>query len=150
MLVDMVQPRRSRKAGEGATRKYEELTQAWLRRNRGPFLILAAILALLVIGANLAAAEWSSLRWGAGLVTGMAIAMFVIARMSPPAWIENWQDGAIGEQRTGRALHELEAQGWRIFHDRAASYAEVTCRMTRETPVEQGFHCFRVFGFWLL
>ena len=22
--------------------------------------------------------------------------------------------------------------------------------MTRETPVEQGFHCFRVFGFWLL
>jgi hypothetical protein len=22
--------------------------------------------------------------------------------------------------------------------------------VTRETPVEQGFHCFRVFGFWLL
>src|SRR5665811_1946185 len=22
--------------------------------------------------------------------------------------------------------------------------------LTRETPVEQGFHCFRVFGFWLL
>jgi hypothetical protein len=22
--------------------------------------------------------------------------------------------------------------------------------MTRETPGEQGFHCFRVFGFWLL
>jgi len=28
MLVGMVQPRRPRKAGEGAARKYEELTQA--------------------------------------------------------------------------------------------------------------------------
>jgi hypothetical protein len=36
-------------------------------------------------------------------VTGMVVAMFVIARMSPPAWIENWQDGAVGEQWTGRA-----------------------------------------------
>src|SRR5450759_3103908 len=68
MLVGMVQLRRSRKAGEGAARKYEELTQAWLRRNRGRFLILAAVLAPLVIGANLAAARWGSLRWSAGLL----------------------------------------------------------------------------------
>jgi len=125
MLVGMVQPRRPRKAGEGAARKYEKLTQAWLRRNRGRFLILAAVLAPLVIVANLAAAQWSNLRWSAGLVTGMVIAMFVIARMSPPAWIENWQDGAIGEQWTGRALRELESQGWRIFHDLAASHGNI-------------------------
>jgi len=125
MLVDMVQRRKSRKAGESATKKYEELTQAWLRRNRGRFLILAVVLAPLVIGANLAAAKWSSLRWGAGLVTGMAIAMFVIARMSPPAWIDNWQDGAIGERWTGRALRDLEAQGWHIFHDLAASFGNI-------------------------
>jgi hypothetical protein len=43
----------------------------------GPFLILAAVLALPVAGANLATAEWSGLGWGAGLVTGMAIAMFM-------------------------------------------------------------------------
>jgi len=121
MLVAMLQPQRSRKAGEGAARKYEELTQAWLRRNRGRFLILAAFLAPLVIGVNLAAAHWSSLRWSAGLVTGMVVAMFVIARMSPPPWIENWQDGAVAEQWTGRALRELESQGWRIFHDLTAS-----------------------------
>ena len=125
MLVGMVQPRGSRKAGEGAARKYEELTQAWLRRNRGRFLILAAVFAPLVIGANLAAARWSSLRWSAGLVTGMVVAMFVIARMSPPPWIENWQDGAIGEQWTGRALRELESQGWRIFHDLTASHGNM-------------------------
>ena len=125
MLVGMLQSRRSRKAGEGASRMYEDLTQAWLRRNRGPFLILAAVLALLVIGANLAAARWSSLHWSAGLVTGVAIAMFMIARMSPPRWIENWQDGAVGEQWTGRALRELESQGWRIFHDLAASHGNI-------------------------
>jgi len=125
MLVGMLQPRRSRKAGEGAARKYDELTQVWLRRNRGRFLVLAAFLAPLVIGANLAAARWSSLRWSAGLVTGMVVAMFVIARMSPPHWIEKWQDGAVGEQWTGRTLRELESQGWRIFHDLAASRGNI-------------------------
>ena len=73
LLVGTEQPRRFRKAGEGAARKYEELTHAWLRRNRGSFLILAAVLAPLVIVANLAAAEWSSLRWSAGLVTGWSL-----------------------------------------------------------------------------
>jgi len=131
MLVGMLQPRKSRKAGESAARKYEELTQAWLRRNRGRFLILAAVLAPIVIGVNLAAARWSSMRWSAGLLTGMAVAMFLIARMSPPPRIENsdgaadWQDGAIGEQWTGRALRELESQGWRIFHDLKASYGNI-------------------------
>jgi Nuclease-related domain len=125
MLVGMMQARRSRKAGESAARIYEELTQAWLRRNRGRFLVLAAFLAPLVIGANLAAARWSSLRWSAGLVTGMVIAMFVIARMSPPHWIEKWQDGAVGEQWTGRSLRELESQGWRIFHDLDASHGNI-------------------------
>ena len=58
-------------------------------------------------------------------MTGMAIAMFVIARMSPPPWIENWQDGAVGEQWTGRTLRELESQGWRIFHDLTASHGNI-------------------------
>jgi Nuclease-related domain len=125
MLVGMLQSRRSRKAGASASRMYEDLTQAWLRRNRSPFLILAAVLALLVIGVNLAAARWSSLHWSAGLVTGVAIAMFMIARMSPPRWIANWQDGAVGEQWTGRTLRVLESQGWRIFHDLTASHGNI-------------------------
>src|ERR1019366_4617479 len=29
-------------------------------------------------------------------------------------------------------------------------YTEVTCRVTRETPAEQGFHGFRGWVFWLL
>jgi len=125
MLAGMLQARRSRKAGEGAARKYDELTKAWRRRNRGRFLILAAVLAPMVIGVNVAAARWSSFQWAAGLVTGMVVAMFVILRMSPPHWIEKWQDGAVGEQWTGRTLRELEPQGWRIFHDLKASYGNI-------------------------
>jgi len=86
---------------------------------------MAAVLAPIVIGVNLAAARWSTLRWGAGLFTGMAVAMFLIARMSPPPWIENWQDGAIGEQWTGQTLRKLESQGWRIFHDLTASRGNI-------------------------
>ena len=121
----MSQPRGSREAGQSAARKYEELTQAWLRRNRSRFLILAAVFAPFVIGVNLAAARWNSLWWTAGLVTGMVVAMFVIVRMSPPGWIENWQDGAVGEQWTGQTLRGLETQGWRIFHDLTASYGNM-------------------------
>jgi hypothetical protein len=55
----------------------------------------------------------------------MVVAMFVIARMSPPHWIEKWQDGAVGEQWTGWSLRELESQGWRIFHDLAASHGNI-------------------------
>jgi len=125
MLFRMWQPRRSRKAGESAASKYEELTQAWRRRNRGRFLILAVVLASIVIAVNLATVRWSGLRWTAGLLTGMAIAMFLIARMSPPPWIENWQDGAVGEQWTGQTLRKLESQGWRIFHDLIASRGNI-------------------------
>lgn len=121
----MSQPRGSRKAGESAASKYEELTQAWLRRNQSRFLILAAVLAPFVIGINLAATRWNRLWWTAGAVTGMVLAMFVIARMSPPPWIENWQDGAVGEQWTGQKLRVLESQGWRIFHDLTASYGNI-------------------------
>lgn len=39
ILLGMSQPRGSRKAGESAAKKYEELTRAWLRRNRSRFLI---------------------------------------------------------------------------------------------------------------
>lgn len=121
----MWRPRRARKAGEGAARRYEELTKAWRRRNRSRFLILAAVLTPMVISANVAAVRWSSFHWGAGLLTGMVVAMFVIARISPPPWIETWQDGAFGEQWTGGALRELESQGWRIFHDLKASYGNI-------------------------
>jgi hypothetical protein len=56
-------------------------------------------------------------RWTSGFLVGCVFAFFVIARMSPPAWIENWQDGAFGEQWTAKSLRPLESRGWVVLHD---------------------------------
>jgi len=104
-------------AGGSAERKYEDLTKAWRRRMRPRFLMLALGLAPMVGLLVLAGVKWESQRWTSGFLVGGVFAMFVILRMSPPAWIENWQDGAVGEQRTGKSLRPLEARGWVVLHD---------------------------------
>lgn len=104
-------------AGGSAERKYEDLTKAWRRRMRSRFLLMALALAPVVGLLVLAGVKWESLRWTSGFLVGCVVAMFVILRMSPPAWIENWQDGAVGEQWTGKALSPLEARGWVVLHD---------------------------------
>lgn len=38
-------------------------------------------------------------------------------RASPPPWIEHWQIGAWGEQRTAAALAPLLRGGWVVVHD---------------------------------
>jgi hypothetical protein len=48
-----------------------------------------------------------------GCLLGMTIAM----RESPPGWIENYQVGARGEQRTAKAVEPLLKQGWVVLHD---------------------------------
>jgi len=40
-------------------------------------------------------------------------------RFLPSAETRAWQRGAIGEQRTGRVLGDLERRGWRVLHDLA-------------------------------
>jgi hypothetical protein len=104
-------------AGGSAERKYQDLTKAWRRRMRSRFLQLALVLAPVVGLLVLAGLKWESLRWTSGFLVGCVFAFFVIARMSPPAWIENWQDGAFGEQWTAKSLRPLEARGWVVLHD---------------------------------
>jgi hypothetical protein len=47
--------------------------------------------------------------WTLGLLGAGALAFFVIARLSPPGWIENWEFGAWGEQATAKELRPLES-----------------------------------------
>lgn len=108
---------RSSVAGGSAERKYEDLTKAWRRRMRSRFLLMALALAPVVGLLVLAGVEWESVRRTSGFLVGCVFAMFVILRMSPPAWIENWKDGAVGEQWTGKALRPLVARGWVVLHD---------------------------------
>jgi hypothetical protein len=59
-----------------------------------------------------AAQRWPSQGWTFGM-----FAIFMITRMSPPGWIENWQTGAWVEESTAKALRVLEGEGWIVMHD---------------------------------
>jgi len=105
-------------AGGSAERKYADLTKAWRREMRSRFLLMALVLAPVVGLLVFVGIKWDGqLRWSSGFLVGCVFALFVILRMSPPAWIENWQDGAIGEQWTAKSLRPLEARGWVVLHD---------------------------------
>ena len=104
-------------AGGFADRRYEDLTQIWRRQTRSWFLLLALELAPVVGLVVFAGVKWESLRWTSGFMVGSVFAFFVIARMTPPEWIENWHYGAMGEQWTARSLQPLEARGWVVLHD---------------------------------
>jgi len=69
------------------------------------------------------------------------------------------------EEKLGAILHKIlvSLPGMRVARENrgpeqhrglstalVVHYAEVTCRVTRETPAEQGFHGFRGWVFWLL
>lgn len=60
---------------------------------------------------------WPNLGFMFGLWAGAAMSFWLMARESPPGWIEQWQQGAFGEQATGKVLKELEREGWMVLHD---------------------------------
>ena len=76
--------------------------------------------------ASLVSAQiWPGGGWMFGVFGGAAMAFWLIARLSPPAWIENWQSGAWGEQATAKVLRELEQEGWIVLHDLPAGRGNV-------------------------
>jgi hypothetical protein len=51
------------------------------------------------------------------MASGGALALYLALRESPPPWIENYQVGALGEERTAKALEPLLKRGWIVVHD---------------------------------
>ena len=72
------------------------------------FAVVALICGAIVLTSFVAAQRWPALAWWCGLLGGSAFAFWLIARISPPGWIENWQSGSWGEVATAKALRELE------------------------------------------
>ncbi|MEI2650145.1 MAG: nuclease-related domain-containing protein [Dermatophilaceae bacterium] len=104
-------------AGASATEHYEALRKDWLHRKRRVFTVVAIIPSLIVLAANLVMSPHGGVwTWNAGLLTGMALAFWVWARQSPPAFVEHWLEGAWGEQRTAKALKTLPPE-WTVLHD---------------------------------
>ncbi|MFC5175631.1 nuclease-related domain-containing protein [Nocardioides taihuensis] len=103
--------------GDSAQEKYDELLRSWRRRNRKPFVVVALVCGAILVASFGAARIWPPLAWCFGVFGGAALAFWLLARLTPPGWIENWQSGAWGEQATARALRELENEGWIVLHD---------------------------------
>ena len=112
-------------AGASSQQKYNELTRSWRRRNRKLFIGVGLACGLVLAMSLLAATYWPRLSYTWGLAGGAAFAFFVIARLSPPGWIENWQTGALGERATAKVLRQLEDQGWVVLHDLPAGRGNV-------------------------
>lgn len=117
--------RRERSAGRSAKRKYDDLVRSWRRRKRKVFAVLGIFSGSVIVLSLVAADRWPSAAWTFGLFAGAALALWMIAFLSPPGWIDNWQTGAWGEQATAKALRKLQREGWVILHDLPAGRGNV-------------------------
>lgn len=86
---------------------------------------MALICGGVLLASFVAAQIWPGGGWIFGVLGGAALAFWLLARLSPPAWIENWQSGAWGEQATAKVLRELEQEGWIVLHDLSAGRGNV-------------------------
>lgn len=116
---------RSSTAGTSSQRKYDDLTRSWRRRRRTLFVTLALLCLLVVLASFITSRQWPQAGWWLGLLGGVASAFWLIARLSPPGWIENWQAGSRGEKATAKALKPLEEVGWVILHDLPAGRGNI-------------------------
>ena len=114
-----------RGAGRSSQEKYDSLTRSWRRRNRKVLYAVAAICSLVNVGSYLVAVRWPGVAWLAGVLGGVALAFWLIARWSPPGWIENWQTGAWGEQATAKVLTNLDDDQWVVMHDLPAGRGNI-------------------------
>jgi hypothetical protein len=104
------------RAGASAAALYHEHKRAWQRRNRKLFVILRLVVAVFVV-ATFGAAWPHVWPWMGGLAAGAILALYLAVRESPPPWIENYQIGAAGEERTAKTLEPLLKRGWFVVHD---------------------------------
>lgn len=107
--------KRRPRAGAYAERRYRRGLRSWRLRNRrlfaavcGPFITGGIVVGIL---------ERDFLAWGAGLVAGAFLALWITYRETPPRYVESWREGAEGERRAEKALRPLERDGWHVIHD---------------------------------
>ena len=105
-----------RRAGASAAAEYAQLTRDWRQRNRRFFRWGAVVCFTIVVLALLVGL--GQLRgWLCGLLAGITLALYLVARETPPAWIGQYLTGAFGEERTAKAVQPLLRSGWFIAHD---------------------------------
>jgi hypothetical protein len=103
------------RAGAYAEQRYQRGLRSWRVRNRqlfaaicGPFIAAGIVVGVL---------DRDFLAWGAGVVAGAFLALWITYRETPPRYVESWRDGAEGERTAEKALKPLERGGWHVTHD---------------------------------
>ncbi len=125
MMTCMSRTPLGNRPGQSASTKYEELARAWRRQARSKFLLVGSAFLAIAVAVNVLSGVSHHWRSYAGFVTGALAGVFVTLVSSPPAWIEHWQDGAWGEERTGKVLEQLLDEGWQVVHDLPAKYGNL-------------------------
>jgi hypothetical protein len=108
-------------AGRGAQTRYDAIVGRWRKRVFGRLRWVFVGLAVpVLVGAGVAGlGQHPFWTWISGMALGALITVYVAARESPPAYIENWRTGFEGERRTARALAPLRRDGYVLLHDLA-------------------------------
>ncbi|MGA2513679.1 MAG: nuclease-related domain-containing protein [Candidatus Limnocylindrales bacterium] len=120
------QPGSSPVAGASARSEFErrsEQDRERLRRARPAILAFGVAVALVgllltAFGPTLAGPIGSSFRVFYLIIFIAAVVMTPVAMFAPQRSTIAWRTGALGEERTGEVLRPLEAEGFRIIHDR--------------------------------
>ena len=116
-MIGPLDRRRIRKrSGASAVREYEKLKKEWRAKHRVLFWGLGTV-AVLVFFVTWVAARDHPWPYFGGVLSGALLMGVGILRESPPPWIENYQVGAWGEERTAKAVQPLLKAGWVIVHD---------------------------------
>lgn len=107
-----------RLAGRRAKARYVQLRRTWLRKRRRVFVLIGAILFGIAVAGS-AYDRWWSGRFGfiSGVCWGVAGMAWFALRHSPPGFVDNWQQGAWGEEFTASELAQLPHPGWVAMHD---------------------------------
>jgi hypothetical protein len=116
VITAFTQRRITRQAGSSAASEYRRLTKEWRASKRRFFRSLTAVAVLVYLLTFIPSRHHPFVYLG-GVLTGALAFGVALLRETPPPWIENWQIGAWGEQRTAAALMPLLRRGWVVVHD---------------------------------
>ncbi len=97
------------------------MRKSWLRRHRKLWVVSGVVAFALWLAWNgVVQIVWPvQAAWLSGFGFGALATMISAARQMPPGSIENWQDGAYGEESTAKQLASLPRDRWTVLHDLA-------------------------------
>jgi hypothetical protein len=102
-------------AGAYADQRYKRGLRNYHVKTR--WLLACVFSPVIIAGTAFLILQGHPYTWVAGLATGAFGAAWFILRDEPPAYVQNWREGAEGERKTAKSLKPLQRSGLRVLHD---------------------------------